>query len=119
MKKELSNIIEENKDNNTASSATANSWISSLRRPKDFVGVRKIIFNAGTDERPNWAYGTEISPKVYEYNRKQFALVNYDKPESFTRNKSIINTFHMMNTKTQSNFSDINSINVMIILKSA
>jgi len=117
MKNELNNFIEENKEQNITAKLTSNNWISSLRRPKDFIGERRVIVNLGTDNRPNWTYKTDCSPKIYEHTRKQFNPVKFDKPETFMRNKSLIGTFNIANSKSQTSFFDLNSLNVSIKFK--
>ena len=86
-----------------------------MRKPKDFIGERRVIINVGSETKPNWTYTTDVSGKDYEYARKQFCLINYDKPESFTNNKILINTFQNMNLQTQENFMNLNSLNVSYI----
>lgn len=40
-----------------------NSWIMSLRRPRDFKGTRFVNVNVGTIERPIWRVVVESIPK--------------------------------------------------------
>lgn len=39
-----------------------NNWSVSLRRPKNFKGVRTAMINMGTDSRPFWGYIRERNP---------------------------------------------------------
>ena len=61
--KKMSNLILNNHIHN---------WEMSLRRPKNFVGVRREYLNVGTDKSPYWVILTEKKPleeeKIYNFH---------------------------------------------------
>jgi hypothetical protein len=68
----------------------SNSWIMSLRRPRDFKGTRFVNINIGKIERPIWRVVQESVPKEsLEKIRKPVNDLAYSTKDSFYSKKSM------------------------------
>ena len=89
------------------------NWEMSLRRPKNFIGVRKKYLNIRTDKNPFWFILTEKNPIENEkiinlfYNNhpnkkmisKNFTQTSYDKMNTLTNNTNYYNDINNLEIK--------------------
>ena len=109
-KKELNEYLDKSEESNIGNSFQ--NWSSSLRKPKNFKGIRKGIINYGTDKNPFWAQFKENIPKIIERIKKPNSInmnnsilyknhFNYIKSDSFDFCNSTINSkFQSFNNQT-------------------
>jgi len=113
LKKELNELVNTNSEHKETFFKT-NRWISTLRRPNNFVGKSKFLYNSGTDNSPKWAYGVEEFPKINEYIRNPNSKLKSNKIDNLIQNKSLLKSFHDLDNETQIKFSNISGINVTL-----
>ena len=105
-KKELLKEIDYNKPLDDEFGAY--KWNISLRRPKDFEGIRKSYINLTRDENPFWGIVVEKYPKIKELKIK---------PGSIAKNKKILEKFKktyfpFINYNNYKNLENIDAISV-------
>jgi len=86
----------------------AYKWNISLRRPKDFKGIRKSYINLSRDENPFWGIVVEKYPKIKEIKIK---------PGSLAKNKKILEKFKktyfpFINYNNYKNLENIDTLSV-------
>ena len=104
LKKEAKTIIENRKINLHALPNVSQNWEMSLRRPKNFNGIRKELLNYGTQKCPLWFITSEKAPQVNEYISKPRKDINYSSYGAlFSRTNSIQNLYNNELIKNKTN----------------
>ena len=113
MKIEKINSEEKRKKSQFVLNNHLQNWEMSLRRPKNFIGIRKKYLNIRTDKNPFWFILTEKNPIENEkiinpfYNNhpnkkmisKNFTQTSYDKMNTLTNNTNYYNDFNNLEIK--------------------
>lgn len=113
-KVEIIKLNKEKQKNNLIFDFNTRNWEMSLRRPKNFIGLRKGYLNISSDKKPFWIMATEkfpieeekiINPNISNLNRKlSFQNTNYeyrDKKHFSKFKKKIANLKKYKNLKIQ------------------
>ena len=104
LKKEAKTIFENRKSNLHALPNVSQNWEMSLRRPKNFNGIRKELLNYGTQKSPLWFITSEKAPQVNEYISKPRKDINYSSYGAlFSRTNSIQNLYNNELIKNKTN----------------
>ena len=74
-------------------------WISSLRRPNNFIGVRQSYVNVSNDENPLWSVVVEKFPENKEISVKPGYNLNNKEFKDFKRNLSSLNSERLKNVE--------------------
>ena len=104
LKKEAKTIIENRKNNLYALPNVSQNWEMSLRRSKNFNGIRKELLNYGTQKCPLWFITSEKAPQMNEYISKPRKDINYSSNGAlFSRTNSIQNLYNNELIKNKTN----------------
>ena len=113
LKMEKINSNEKKKNSPIVLNNHVQNWEMSLRRPKNFIGIRKEYLNIGTDNKPYWSILTEKSPYEEEKiiipnidhhinnlsNFKNFSYVNNEKSVESIKPLDLVTNSPIQNTK--------------------
>ena len=107
MKIEKINSEEQKKNQQLVLNNHLQNWEMSLRRPKNFIGVRKKYLNIRTDKNPFWFILTEKNPIENE------KIVNpvYNNPNKNLISKNLTQTCYEKINKLTNNINSYNDIN--------
>ena len=98
-----------NDDSSKFKKMTKNSclykWITSLRRPKNFVGIRKSYFNVRSDNNPLWSIVINKYPVNKEITIEPDCYLNNKEFKDFKRSLSSANSERLKNLE---NFDSLN-----------